>query len=103
MEAEVEAILKMSETLESSGFARDQSDAFIQSVALSMKTFAVTPDVLDDRLGKLNGELQRCFDEIYKLREDMHALHRSQMRYLFAFTLVILAGLMGTLGAVLAS
>ena len=52
MQAEAETILKMSETLEGANFTSDQSKAFIESVALSMKTFAVTPELLDGRLDK---------------------------------------------------
>ena len=63
MQAEAETIHKMAETLESANFTRDQSDAVIQSVALAMKTFAVTPDVLDDRLGKLRREWKQDFKE----------------------------------------
>ncbi len=63
MHAEAETIHKMSETLESANFTRDESDAFIQSVALAMKTFAVTPQVLDDRLEKLRRELRREWKE----------------------------------------
>ena len=59
MQAEAETIHKMAETLESANFTRDQSDAFIQSVALAMKTFAVTPKVLDNRLDDLSRELRR--------------------------------------------
>ena len=49
----------MSQTLESANFTRDQSDAFIQYVASAMKTFAVTPNVLDDRRNKLSRKLSR--------------------------------------------
>ena len=168
MQAEAETIRKMSETLESANFTRDQSDAFIQSMALAMKTFAVTPQVLDDRLDNLSGELRREWkqdlagvsnllqehknesnrrfdsltksldehkkdsnrnfdsldarlgehknetnqrlDEIPKLRDSidelknsMHELQRSVMNYFLGFTLVILAGLLGALGFLLAS
>ena len=63
MQAEAETIHKMAETLESANFTRDQSDAFIQSVALAMKTFAVTPEVLDDRLGQLRRQWKQDFKE----------------------------------------
>ncbi len=122
----------MSETLESANFTRDQSHAFIRSVALAMGTFAVTPELLDDRLNKLRGEWKRDLkehkddsnerfdnldeqfaeqkktveelkDTVYELKDSMHDLKRSLLHYLLGFTLVILAGLMGTLGTVLAS
>lgn len=59
MQTEAETILKMSETLEGADFTSDQSKAFIESVALSMKTFAVTPELLDDRLAKQRSEWKR--------------------------------------------
>ena len=129
----------MSETLESANFTRDQSDAFIQSVALAMKTFAVTPRVLDDRLDKLHREWKqdlkehkddsnrrfdvldarlgeykddtnRRLDEIPKLRDSIdelkhttHELQRSLLQYFPGFTLVILTGLLGALGFLLAT
>lgn len=142
MEAGVDTIRKMSETLKSSGFTRSQSDAFIESMALAIKTFAVTPEVLDDRLAglrkefkemlseqklqtdqrfdgvdqRLDGvdrrldEMGKRLDEIPKLRsaiEDLkeatHDTQRSILRYFIGFTLAILAGLMGALGAILGS
>ena len=128
MQAEAETILKMSETLESANFTRDQSDAFIQSTAMAMKTFAVTPKVLDDRLSELRREWKqdlkehrddsnRRFDgidqrleEIPKLRDAIdelknitHELQRSLLQYFLGFTLVILTGLLGALGFLLAS
>ena len=128
MEAEVDTIRNMCETLESSGCTRDQSDALIESVALAMKTFAVTPEVLDDRLADQKRDFKEMFsehkrqtnqrfdgidkrlDKIPKLRDPIddlkgstHELQRSLLRYFLAFTLVVLAGLMGTLGAVLGS
>ena len=66
MQAEAETIHKMAETLESANFTRDQSDAFIQSVALAMKTFAVTPEILDDRLDNLSRELRREWKQDFK-------------------------------------
>ena len=123
MHEEVETIREMSETLESANFGRDQSDAFIQSVALAMKTFAVTPKVLDDRLGELRREWKQDFGEFKKetnqrldsmdrrldqqqgtldeLKDTMHSLQRTLLGYLLGFTLVIGAGLLGTLGALL--
>ena len=121
MHAEAETIRKMSETLESANFTRDQSDAFIQSIALAMKTFAVTPQVLDDRLekqrrewkedlGQVNknlAEQKKSLEELKKtddeLKDTMHDLKRSLLNYLLGFTLAIFAGLMGILGAILAS
>ena len=100
MQSEAEAILEMSETLESANFTRDQSDAFIQSVALAMKTFAVTPQVLDDRLEKQRREWR---EDLAEQKNTIEELKRSLLNYLLGFTLVTFAGLMGILGAILAS
>ena len=54
----------MSETLESDDITRDQSDALIQSVALAMKSFAVTPELLDDRLNKLRRKWKQDIGEV---------------------------------------
>ena len=62
METQIEQVQLMSQTLESSGFSPQQSNAVIKSVALAMQTFAVTPEVLDQvldrRLGQLKTELK---------------------------------------------
>ncbi len=100
MQSEAEAILEMSETLESAKFTRTQSDAFIQSVALAMKTFAVTPQVLDDRLEKQRREWK---EDLAEQKNTIDELKRSLLNYLLGFTLATFAGLMGILGAILAS
>ncbi len=61
MKAQAEQIAKMSETLESSGFSRPQSNAVIESVALAMETFAVTPEMLDARIDGLRDEMNARF------------------------------------------
>lgn len=96
MEAQAETILRMSETLESSELTREQSVAVIESVALALKTFSVTPEMLDDRLAKQSQEWNKRFDETQELV-------RSHTRYVFALTLVMLAGVMGILGATFAT
>ena len=127
MQSEAEAISQMSETLTGANFTRNQSDAFIGSMALAIKTFAVTPQVLDDRLDRLRQEWKHDFkvhkDELNRLldghRQDtnlriedhrndtnrrldgIQELQRSLLRYFIGFTLVMLAGLMGALAAVL--
>ena len=103
MQAEAESILKMSETLESANFTRDQSDAFIQSTALAMKTFAVTPEILDDRLAKHSHSIDELKGTIDELKNSMHELQRNALHYFLGFTLVTFAGLMGILAAILAS
>lgn len=61
MKAQAEQLAKMSETLESSGFSRTQSNAVIESVALAMETFAVTPEILDARIDGLRDEMNARF------------------------------------------
>lgn len=100
MEAQAETILRMSETLEGSELTRDQSVAVIESVALAMKTFSVTPEMLDDRLAKQSQELSQEWNKRFDETQD---LVRSQTRYVFALTFVILAGVMGILGATFAT
>lgn len=103
MQTEAETILKMSETLESAKFTRDQSDAFIQSMALAMKSFAVTPEVLDDRMEKLRREWKQDLVEVNKRLDDLQDLVRSLLRYFLNFTLAMLVGALGMLGAFLFS
>ncbi len=59
MRAETETVFKMTETLESANFTPDQSKAIIESIALSMTTFAVTPELLDELLDKRFAEPRR--------------------------------------------
>ena len=61
MKAQAEQLAKMSETLESSGFNRPQSNAVIQSVALAIEAFAVTPEMLDARIDGLRDEMNARF------------------------------------------
>ena len=61
MKAQAEQLAKMSETLESAGFSRPQSNAVIESVALAMETFAVTPEILDARIDGLRDEMNAQF------------------------------------------
>ena len=107
MQSKAEAILEMSETLESANFTRDQSDAFIQSIALAMKTFAITPQVLDDRLEKQRREWKEDLGQVNKnlaeQKNSIDELKRSLLNYLLGFTLAIFAGLMSIVAAVLAS
>ena len=50
----------MSETLESSGFTPRQSNAVIESVALAMVRFAVTPKLLEERLEEHTEQILRA-------------------------------------------
>ena len=66
MKAQAEQLRIMSETMISSGFNQRQSNAVIESVALAMETFAVTPEVLEARLEKQTKEILT----VVKARDD---------------------------------
>ena len=71
MKAQVEQLSEMSHTLESTGFSRPQSNAVIESVALAMQTFAVTPEILDERISGLREEMNARFAAQDKVIEDL--------------------------------
>ena len=82
MKAQVNQLEAMSQTLESSGFTRHQSDAVIKSVAQAMETFAVTPAVLDSRIDKVlelfrrqNADIKAMQGDIASLQGDVSVLH----------------------------
>ena len=83
MKTQVEQIAKMSHTLESAGFNRPQSNAVIESVALAMETFAVTPEILDDRIDGLRQEMNAQFaaqgEEIKDLRKSVNRLEQNML------------------------
>ena len=109
MKKQIETIQKMSETLESSGFTRDQSVAVVSSIALAMKNFAVTPELLDERLARQSRELSREWNQRFNEHkaetnqrfDQTQQLLRNQTRSVFALTLVILAGALGLVGVML--
>ena len=67
----------MSQTLESSGFSPRQSNAVIESVALAMQTFAVTPEVLDQVLDQ---RIDKVMDALKDVRGDIKDLNTSMNR-----------------------
>lgn len=124
MKTQVEQIAKMSHTLESAGFNRPQSNAVIESVALAMETFAVTPEILDERIDGLRKEMNAQFaaqgEEIKDLRksvnrleqnmlefqqtmagfqQDMLGFQRGTIRYMLAFLVLMLGAVVGMFGA----
>lgn len=124
MKTQVEQIAKMSHTLESAGFNRPQSNAVIESVALAMETFAVTPEILDERIDGLRQEMNAQFaaqgEEIKDLRksvnrleqnmlefqqtmagfqQDMLGFQRGTIRYMLAFLVLMLGAVVGMFGA----
>ena len=75
MKAQVERVHKMSQTLESSGFSKQQSDAVIQSMGLAMQTFGVTPEMLDERIDKVMNAFKQRDDEIKDVRGEIRNLN----------------------------
>ena len=111
MKAQVEQLAKMSETLESSGFPRPQANAVIESVALAMETFAVTPEILDDRIDGLREEMNAQFasqgedikdlrKSVNRLEQNMLEFQRGTMRYMQAFLVLMLGAVVGMFGAI---
>ena len=125
MKAQAEQLAKMSETLESSGFSRTQSNAVIESVALATETFAVTPEILDARIYGLRDEMNARFaaqdeeirnlsksvvrleDKVDRLDARMSAIEqsmlefqRSMIRYMLAFLVLMLGAVVGMFGAI---
>ncbi len=118
MKAQAEQLAKMSETLESSGFSRTQSNAVIESVALAMETFAVTPEILDARIDGLRDEMNARFaaqdEQIKNLSKSVNRLERnmlefqqrmiefqrSTIRYMLAFLVLMLGAVVAMFGAV---
>jgi len=119
MKAQAEQLAKMSETLESSGFSRPQSNAVIESVALAMETFAVTPELLDDRVSKLDDRIDTLREEMYALfaaqagdikdlrqsvdmlKQTLFDFQQSVMRYMMVFTLLLLGALVALFGTII--
>ena len=125
MKAQAKQLAIMSETLESSGFSRPQSNAVIESVALAMETFAVTPEILDARIDGLRDEMNAQFaaqgerieaqgEEIKSLsksvgrfdarmsalEQSMLEFQRSMMRFMLAFLVLMLGAVVGMFGAI---
>ena len=118
VKAQAEQLAKMSEILESSGFSRTQSYAVIESVALAMETFAVTPEILDARIDGLRDEMNARFaaqDEAIKnlsksvdrldarmsaIEQSMLEFQRSMLRYMVAFLVLMLGAVVGMFGAI---
>ena len=118
MTAQVEQIATMSETLESAGFTQPQATAVIESLALAMETFGVTPEILDDRIDGLREEMNAQFtsqgEDIKDLRKTVNRLERnmlnfqermiefqrSTIRYMLAFLVLMLGAVVGMFGTI---
>ena len=105
LKAQVRQIETMSETLISAGFSKEKSNAVITSIALAMETFAVTPEVLDERIEKVMTVVRAQGEDIRELKldvadikENMLRLERGMLRYMMVFTVLMLATLLGGFG-----
>ena len=101
----------MSETLESSGFTQPQATAVIESLALAMETFGVTPEILDDRIDGLREEMNAQFasqgedikdlrKSVNRLEQNMLEFQRGTIRYMLAFLVLMLGAVVGMFGAI---
>ena len=125
MKAQVDQLNHMSETLESSGFTPRQSNAVIESVALAMETFAVTPKLLEERLeqhteqilrviraqgesikvqGEATRDLQRSVSRLEQASIDLQASmldhQRSMFRIMMVFMVALLTTVLGVFGTI---
>ncbi len=101
MKAHVEQIEVMSETLESAGFSNEKSNAIIKSVALAMETFAVTPEMLDERIERVIEVVRAQGVDIRELKHSFARLERSMLRFMMVFTVMMLATLLGGFGTLI--
>ena len=94
----------MSETLESSGFTPRQSNAVIESVALAMETFAVTPKLLEERLQKHTEQILEVVrsqgQDIKDLQTSMLDHQRSMFRIMMVFMVALLTTVLGVFGTI---
>ena len=111
MKAQVDQLNHMSETLESSGFTTRQSNAVIQSVALAMETFAVTPKLLEERLQK---HTEQILEVVRSQGQDIKDLQtsmldhqrsmldhqRSMFRIMMVFMVALLTTVLGVFGTI---
>ncbi len=111
MKAQAEQLRIMSETMTSSGFDQRQSNAVIESVALAMETFAVTPEVLETRLEKQTEHILTIVrvqgDDIKALKTDMANLQTGMLnlqtgmlnhqRSMFRLMIAVMAIQIGTI------
>ena len=108
MKAHVEQIEVMSETLESAGFSKEKSNAVIKSIALAMETFAVTPEMLDERIDRVmevvraqGRDIQELKVDVADLKQSMLRLERGMLRFMMVFTVLMLATSLGGFGTLI--
>ena len=104
MKAQVDQLNTMSETLESSGFTPRQSNAVIESVALAMETFAVTPKLLEDRLEEHTEQILKVVraqgQDFKDLQASMLDHQRSMFRIMMVFMVALLTTVLGVFGTI---
>lgn len=108
MKAHVGQIEVMSETLESAGLSKEKSNAVIKSIALAMETFAVTPEMLDERIDRVmevvraqGRDIQELKVDVADLKQSMLRLERGMLRFMMVFTVLMLATSLGGFGTLI--
>ena len=84
MKVQVEAVQRMTETLESSGIPRRQATAMVESVAQAMETFSVTPEILEAQFAKHRDEVSRVFSDHKGEMLALFSDHKGEMLALFS-------------------
>ena len=84
MKVQVEAVQRMTETLESSGIPRRQATAMVESVAQAMETFSVTPEILEAQFAKHRDEVSRVFSDHKGEMLALFSDHKDEMLALFS-------------------
>ena len=84
MKVQVEAVQRMTETLESSGIPRRQATAMVESVAQAMETFSVTPEILEAQFAKHRDEVSRVFSDHKGEMLALFSDHKDGMKALFS-------------------
>ena len=84
MKRQIDQLKIMSKALEHSGFTEEQPAAIIETVALAIETFGVTPEILDDRIGKVMEQLAEVRTESKQDIADVKTQGQQQFEILLA-------------------
>ena len=78
MKNQLDQIKIMSNTLERSGFTEEQPVAIIETVAVAIETFGVTPEILDDRINRVMDFVREQVGELKAQIADVRTEGRKQ-------------------------
>ena len=102
--AEVEAVQRMNQSIESSRLASEQVDAVAKSVATKMKTIAVTPEILEthfsrhrnkvsgllsDHRSETERQLERADERLQRIERTIRHLNRDLFQFQMNILLLI--------------